>query len=273
MLADAADVDADGGVEFEGAAAGGGFRVAEHHADFLADLVGEDADGAGLGDERGELPHGGRHEAGLGADGGVANLAVEFLLGDQGGDGVEDDDVEGVGADEGLADAEGLLAGGRLGDEEVVGIDPEALGVLRVEGVLDVDEGRQAAALLRLGDDGQGEGGFAGGFRAEDLDDAAAGKPPTPSARSMSRLPVGITSTSTRWLSPMRRIEPSPYSFLISLMALSRFLRRSCWKRWSSLSAVAVSSFSLAMVVVGVCAVGRRGLSFTRGRAVLQAFI
>ncbi len=175
-LADAADVDADRGEELEGAAAGGGFRVAEHDADLLADLVGEDADGAGLGNQGGELAHGGAHQPGLGAHRGVADLAVEFLLGDQRGDRVEDDDVDGVRADEGLADLQRLLAGGRLGDQQVVEIDAELAGVLRVERVLDVDERGQPAAFLGLGDDGQGEGGFAGGFRPEDLDDAAAGE-------------------------------------------------------------------------------------------------
>ena len=41
--------------------------------------------------------------------------------------------------------------------------------------MLDVDEGGQPAAFLRLGDDGEGEGRFAGRFRTVDLDDAAAG--------------------------------------------------------------------------------------------------
>ena len=37
-----------------------------------------------------------------------------------------------------------------------------------------VDEGGQAAGLLRLGDDLEGDGGLAGGLQTEDLDDAAA---------------------------------------------------------------------------------------------------
>ena len=41
--------------------------------------------------------------------------------------------------------------------------------------MLGVDEGGDAAGLLGFGDDVQGEGGLAGGFGAEDLDDAAAG--------------------------------------------------------------------------------------------------
>src|SRR3954462_3129674 len=47
--AGAADVDADGSVELEGAAAGGGFGVAEHHANFFADLVDEDHGAFGFG--------------------------------------------------------------------------------------------------------------------------------------------------------------------------------------------------------------------------------
>src|SRR5205085_5486263 len=48
--ADAADVEADGGVKFQRVAAGGGFRRAVHHADLHADLVDEDHHGMGLVD-------------------------------------------------------------------------------------------------------------------------------------------------------------------------------------------------------------------------------
>ena len=41
--------------------------------------------------------------------------------------------------------------------------------------MLGVDKGGQAARRLGLGNDLQGDGGFAGGLRAEDLGDAAAG--------------------------------------------------------------------------------------------------
>jgi hypothetical protein len=50
----------------------------------------------------------------------------------------------------------------------------ELLGVADVEGVLGVDEGAHAAALLGLGDDVQGQGGLAARLRPVDLDDAAA---------------------------------------------------------------------------------------------------
>ena len=52
------------------------------------------------------------------------------------------------------------------------------------------------------------------------------GNPPQPSARSISRFPVGITSMSIFRLSPNRMIEPSPKSFWICCKALSRFLAR-----------------------------------------------
>src|SRR5208283_1239282 len=63
--ADAANVDAHGGVELERLAAGGGLGVSEHDADLLADLVNKDEAGARLGDGSGELAQGLAHEAGL----------------------------------------------------------------------------------------------------------------------------------------------------------------------------------------------------------------
>ena len=53
-------------------------------------------------------------------------------------------------ADERLADLERLLAGVGLRDEEVVDVDAEGVGEGRVQRVLDVDVGGEAAGLLRL---------------------------------------------------------------------------------------------------------------------------
>ena len=105
----------------------------------------------------------------------VAHFAVELGLGNQRGDGVDDQHVDGAGADQGFGDFQGLLAGVGLRDEQIVDIHAQLLGVAGVEGVLGVDKGRQAAGLLGLGDDLQGDGGFARGLGAEDLGDAAAG--------------------------------------------------------------------------------------------------
>ena len=112
-----------------------------------------------------QLPEGLGHEAGLQAHLGVAHLALDLGLGNQGRDRVDDDDVDGAGADEHLGDLEGLLARVGLGDEEVVGVTPSFLRVVRVERVLRVDERREAARLLGFGDDVEGESRLAAATR------------------------------------------------------------------------------------------------------------
>ena len=118
--------------------------------------------GARLGNERGELAQRRTHQPGLGADRRVADLAFEFRSGHERRHGIEHDDIERVGADERLADAQRFFAGAGLRNEEIVEIHAELLGVLRIERVLHVDEGRQSAALLRLRDDGERQRRFAG---------------------------------------------------------------------------------------------------------------
>jgi len=112
------------------------------------------------------------HEPGLAADLGLAHGALELGLGDERGHGVDDDDVHGARAHQHVGDVQGLLAVVGLGDQEVVGLHAQAPGVVDVQGVLGVDEGRGAAELLGLGDDVQGERGLAARFRPVDLADA-----------------------------------------------------------------------------------------------------
>ncbi len=107
---------------------------------------------------------------------GIADVAVDFRLGHEGGDRVDDDDVDAVRADENLGDLQGLLAEVRLGDEQVVDIDAQPCGIAGVKGVFRVDKGGGAADFLGLGDDLQGQGGFAGRFRTIDLGDPALGQ-------------------------------------------------------------------------------------------------
>ena len=83
-------------------------------------MVGEDHHAVGAADSSGEATHGLAHHTGLDAHGGVAHLTFELLLGDEGGDGVDDDDIDGTGADEGFGDIEGVFARFGLGDQEVV---------------------------------------------------------------------------------------------------------------------------------------------------------
>src|SRR5207249_4578247 len=79
--------------------------------------------------------------------------------------------IHGPGAHQHLADLQSLLAGIGLRDQEILGADPELARVADVERVLGVDEGGDAARLLRLGDHVQGQRGLAARLRAVDLDD------------------------------------------------------------------------------------------------------
>ena len=126
-LTDTTDVDTDGGEEFEGTATGGGFGATEHHADLFANLIGKDTDAIGAADGGGQAAHRLAHHPSLNANGGVAHLAVELLLGDQGGDGIDDDDVYGTRTDECFDDIEGVFARFRLGDQEIIEIDADHL--------------------------------------------------------------------------------------------------------------------------------------------------
>ena len=67
-----------------------------------------------------------------------------------------------------------LLSGVGLRDEELVDVDAQLAGVLGVERVLGVDERRDAAGALRVGDRVQGQRRLTRRLRSVDLDDAAA---------------------------------------------------------------------------------------------------
>ena len=172
--ADAANVQPDRGIELERVAAGRGLRAAEHHADLHAQLVDEDQHGVGFGDRTGQLPERLAHQAGLQAGQLVAHLAFQFGTRHQGRHGVHDQDVDGTGAYQSVGDLQGLLAGVGLRNQQLVDVDPELLGINRIERVLGVDEGAGAAVLLSLGHAVQRHRGLAGAFRAVDLHDPTA---------------------------------------------------------------------------------------------------
>src|SRR5688572_5572159 len=172
--ADAADVEPERRIELERVAAGRRLGVAEHHADLHADLVDEDDDGVRALDVAGELPERLRHQAGVQADLQLAHLALDLGLRREGRDRVDDDDVDRAGAHEHVGDLERLLAGVRLGDQELLDVDAELLGVDGIERVLRVHECGDAAQLLGLRDDRQRQRRLARGLRAVDLDHAAA---------------------------------------------------------------------------------------------------
>ena len=199
------------GVKFQRFAARRRLRIAEHHADLFADLVGENAAGPRLGNQRGQFAHRRAHQARLRADGGVADLAFEFLFRDQRRDGIEHDDVERIGAHERLDNPKRFFAGARLRDEQIVQVHAELARVLRIERVLDVDERREAAALLGLGDDGERQRRLAGRFRAVNFHDAAA-REAADAERAIDQNVAGGNDVDVddRFASPRRMIAPSP---------------------------------------------------------------
>ena len=82
----------------------------------------------------------------------VAHLTFQLGLGDECGDGVDDDQVDRIRADEDFGDLECLLAAVGLGNEKVIDIDAEFLCVFGVERMFSINERRQSADLLSLGD-------------------------------------------------------------------------------------------------------------------------
>ena len=167
--ADAADVQTHGGVELQGVTAGGGFRRAEHHTDLHTNLVDEHHQAVGVLHITGQLTQRLGHQTGLQAYVAVAHFAFDFRFRRQGRYRVDDDDVDGVGAYQHVSDFQGLLAGVRLGDQQVVDVYAQLFSVDRVQCVLGVDEGTGFTGFLRFGDHLQGQGGFTGTFRAVDL--------------------------------------------------------------------------------------------------------
>ena len=161
---DAADIEAHRGIKFQRIAAGGGLRRAEHHADLHADLVDEDHHGIGAVDRGGELAQRLAHQAGLQAGLAVAHLAFKLGARHERGDRIDDQNVDGAGANERIGDFQRLFAGIGLRDQKIVDIDAELAGIDRIERMLGVDEGANAALFLRLGDGMQSQRGLAGGF-------------------------------------------------------------------------------------------------------------
>src|SRR5699024_9329174 len=122
---DPAHIDPHRGVELQRLTTGGGFRAAEEDADLLPQLVDEDRRGSGGRQRPGEFPQRLRHQARLQPHVRITHFPFDLSFGNEGGDGVDDDDVQRAGADEHVSDLQGLLPGVGLGDEQRVGVDSE----------------------------------------------------------------------------------------------------------------------------------------------------
>ncbi len=130
--------------------------------------------GARFGDRGGELAQRLAHQPRLAARLHVAHLAFELGARHQRGDRIDHQHVDRAGAHQRVGDFQRLLAGVRLRDQQVVDIDAELAGIDRIERVLGVDEGADAAELLGFGDGVQRQRGLAGGFRPVDFHHPAA---------------------------------------------------------------------------------------------------
>ena len=108
------------------------------------------------------------------AYGAVAHVALDFLLRRKCRHGVNDNDVDGRGADELVGYFECLLAIIGLGDVQIVHIDTQLRGIEAVEGMLSVDEGCNAASFLALGNGMDGQCSLTAGLGTKYLDDTAA---------------------------------------------------------------------------------------------------
>src|ERR1700736_1120036 len=171
---DAANIHAYRRIELQGVAAGGRFWIAEHHADFHADLIDENHDGIRPLDVAGQFAQRLRHEPRLQAHVLVAHLAFNFRLRRERGDRVDHDHIYRTGPYQHAGNFQRLFAGIGLRDQQVVDFDPELFRVHRIERMFGIDERRRAAVTLRRSDDGQRQRGFTRRLRAEDFDDAAA---------------------------------------------------------------------------------------------------
>ena len=77
----------------------------------------------------------------------VAHLALDLGAWGQRRDQIDDEDIDRAGTDERVGDFERLLAGIRLGNQEVVELDAELARIAGVEGMLGIDEAANPAGL------------------------------------------------------------------------------------------------------------------------------
>src|SRR5262249_26502253 len=153
----------------ESATTSGGFRIAKHDADLLADLVDEDQARARLGNRASQFTERLGHQAGLQSHVAVAHFALKFGFWHQRRNGVDDEHVDRAGAHEAFGNFQRLLAVIGLRDEEVIDIYAESFRVSRIESMFGVDEGRHAADLLCFGDYLQRYSRLTGRLRAKDF--------------------------------------------------------------------------------------------------------
>ena len=83
-------------------------------------------------------------------DEGITHFAVDFRLRDEGGDRVDDNDVQRAGTNQRFDDFQRLFAGIRLGNQQVLNVYADFFGIRGIQGVFGVDKRADAAFFLRL---------------------------------------------------------------------------------------------------------------------------
>ncbi len=156
-----ADLQPDARPELEGAAAGSGFRVAEHHPDLLTYLVDEHRRRVRAAERAGQLPKSLGHQSRLQADVRIAHLAFDLRPRHEGGDGIDHHHIDGAAADQAVHYLESFLRGPGLRDQKVVDANAHVPGVLGIDRMFGIYERRRAAKSLSFGDDLESQGGLA----------------------------------------------------------------------------------------------------------------
>ena len=172
-LGAAADIQADGSIEFQGITAGGSLGAAEHDADFHADLVDKNHQRIGFFDVAGELAQRLTHQPRLQADVAVAHIAFDFSFRHQRRHRVDNHHIDAAAAHQRIADFQRLFAGIGLRQVKLFNVHTQSAGINRIKSMLGVDKGADAAVFLALGDGFQTQGGFTGRLGAKNFDNTA----------------------------------------------------------------------------------------------------
>ena len=93
---------------------------------------------------------------------GIPHLPFDFGTRHQRGNRVDHQDIDGTASDEHIRNLKRLLAGIRLGDEQLVAVDPELTGIPCIECMLCIDKSGNPSLSLGLGHRMQRKGRFSG---------------------------------------------------------------------------------------------------------------
>ena len=147
-------------IELQRPAARSGLRIAEHHADLLANLVDENQACVRFRDDAGQLADRLRHEPRLHAHVRITHFAVKLRFRHQRRDRIDDQNVDRPRPINALVISRACSAKSGCETSRLSTSTPEFAGIDRIECVLNVDECGHAAGLLRLCDHLQGNGGL-----------------------------------------------------------------------------------------------------------------